>query len=304
VEDGTFYCETTATVGETKTKYYTLEYKRRGRKLKYDMVQDLADTIHRARRRLTKHIHSTHRDTWVRALICLFIDATCARVGNPESAKGKKKTYGVTTLLTGKHVCIKDDKIIIRYRGKHDQPQRHTFTLGNPNGGNGRYPYDALISEKLMVLINEGREHLFTREDGKPFTPQQVNEYFKATKAKKSNGLPEGGAGAPCTVHNLRNYHATRMFVRFAEKFAENRKHVMYEDVLAAYQGRAKTKKKRGKTGILEKIAKKLGNTVPICRKSYIDPKEQVLFFKRWGYRPPECLIRDAFLDEEGHDKA
>lgn len=302
VEDGTFYCETTAMVGESKTKYYTLEYKRRGRELKYKAVQELADKIDDVRGRLTKHIHSKHRDTWVRALICLFIDATCARVGNPESAKGKKKTYGVTTLLTKKHVRINDGEIIISYRGKHDQPQKHKFALGIPDVRNTVYPYDSLISEKLMILINEENEHLFTRADGKPYTPQQVNEYFKTKKADAANGLPEGGAGAPCTVHNLRNYHATKMFVEFAEKFAETRKNVTYEDILAAYQGRSKTKRKSGKTGILEKIAKKLGNKVSICRKAYIDPKEQVLFFKRWGYRPPESVIRDVFLDEEDHN--
>ena len=135
------------------------------------------------RGRLTKHIHSKHRDTWVRALICLFIDATCARVGNPESAKGKKKTYGVTTLLTKKHVRINDGEIIIRYRGKHDQPQKYKFALGIPDVSNTVYPYDSLISEKLMILINEENENLFTRADGKPYTPQQVNEYFKTKKA-------------------------------------------------------------------------------------------------------------------------
>jgi hypothetical protein len=301
VEDGTFYCETTAMVGESKTKYYSLEYKRRGRELKYQTVQKLSDRIDDVRERLTKHIHSKHRDTWVRALICLFIDATCARVGNPDSAKGKKKTYGVTTLLTKKHVRINAGKIIIRYKGKHDQPQRHIFALGIPDK-DAVYPYEALISEKLMTLISEGREYLFTRSDGKPYSPQQVNDYFTSGKARAANGLPEGGAGAPCTVHNLRNYHATKMFVEFAEKFAETRKHITYEDVLAAYQGRSKTKTKTGKTGILEKVAKKLGNTVSICRKSYIDPKEQVFFFKRWGYRPPESLIKDAFLNENDHD--
>jgi DNA topoisomerase-1 len=299
VKDGTFYCETTAMVGQSKTKYYTLEYKRRGRELKYETVQKLADRIDHVRRRLTKHIHSKHRDTWVRALICLFIDATCARVGNPESAKGKKRTYGVTTLLTKKHVRLNDGEIIISYRGKHDKPQKHKFTRGIQDVGNIAYPYDSLISEKLMALINEGNEHLFTRADGKPYAPQQVNEYFTTEKADAGNGLPEGGAGAPCTVHNLRNYHATKMFVEFAERFSETRKNISYEDVLAAYQGRSKTKRKPGKIGILEKVARKLGNTVSICRKSYIDPKEQFLFFKRWGYRPPESLTRDVFLDED-----
>jgi len=299
VEDGTFYCETTAMVGESKTKYYTLEYKRRAREFKYETVQKLADKIDDVRGRLTKHIHSKHRDTRVRALICLFIDATCARVGNPESAKGKNKTYGATTLLTKKHVRINDGEIIISYRGKHDQLQKHKVTLGIPDVGNIAYPYDSLIAEKLMILINEENEHLFTRADGKPYTPQQVNEYFKTEKADAANGLPEGGAGAPCTVHNFRNYHATEMFMEFTEKFGETRKNVTYKDVLAAYQGRSKTKTKSGKTGILEKIAKKLGNTVSICRKSYIDPKEQLFFFKRWGYRPPESLIRDVFLNEK-----
>ncbi len=293
VEDGTYYCETTAMVGQSKTKYYTLEYKRRARELKNETVQRLADKIDGVRGRLTQHIHSKDRDTWVRALICLFIDATCARVGNPESAKGKNKTYGVTTLLTKKHVRIKDGQVIVSYRGKHDQPQRHKFKVRNND-----HPYDSLIAEKLMVLINEENEHLFARADGKPYSPQQVNEYFRAKKANAANGLPEGGAEAPCTVHNLRNYHATKMFIEFTEKFAKTKTDVTYEDVLAAYQGRSKTKTRSGKTGILEKVAKKLGNTVPICRKSYVDPKEQLFFFKLWGYRPPESIIRDVFLDE------
>ena len=300
VEDGTFYCETTAMVGESKTKYYTLAYKRRGRELKYETVQKLGVKIVDIRKRMIKHIRSKHRDTWVRALMCLFIDATCARVGNPESARGPKKTFGVTTLLTKKHVRINEGKIIIRYKGKHNQPQRHVFALGIPDK-HVAYPYEALISEKLMILISEGREFLFTRSDGKPYSPQQVNEYFTFKKTHGANGLPEGGAGAPCTVHNLRNYHATKMFVEYAEKLAKTRKRMTYEDVLAAYQGRSKTKTKSGKKGILEKIAKKLGNTPSICRKSYIDPKEQVFFFKRWGYRPPESLIRDAFLNENDH---
>jgi hypothetical protein len=301
VEDGTFYCETTAMVGESKTKYYTLAYKRRARELKYQTVQKLAERIGDVRKRLVKHIHSKHRDTWVRALICLFIDITCARVGNPDSAKGKNKTYGVTTLRTKKHVRVNGEKINIRYKGKHNQPQRHVIAL-NISKNNASEPYETLISKKLLPLIKENREYLFTRSDGKPYSPQQVNEYFTAAKPDAANGLPEGGAGAPCTVHNLRNLHATEMFIAFAEKLGKNRKHMSYEDILTAYQGRSKTKTRPGKRGILEKIAKKLGNTASICRKSYIDPKEQVAFFKRWGYRPPESLIRDVYLDENDHD--
>ena len=44
-EDGTFYCETSAVVGDSKCKYYTLEYKRRARRIKYDTVGKLATAI-------------------------------------------------------------------------------------------------------------------------------------------------------------------------------------------------------------------------------------------------------------------
>ena len=50
--------------------------------------------------------------------------------------------------------------------------------------------------------------------------------------------------------------------------------------------------------GILQKIAKHLGNTPAICRKAYIAPASQLLFFTRFGYRPPDGLLKDVFHDE------
>lgn len=292
VADGTFYCQTKAVVGESYVKYYTLEYKRRARRMKYDKVDKLAKSINKIRKRLLKHVQSPDRDTWVRALMCMIIDTKCARIGNSESAKGKKRTYGITTLLTAKHVQVKDGQIIIKYKGKHAQPQRHIFRI------NETQQRKKIIAERLMQLISEQNEFLFTRANGKPFTPQSVNEYFTADKPNPDKGLPEGGAAAPCTVHNFRNFHATRIFKEFTQKFAKEHKTATYQQVLEAYQGRNKTAKKRGKKGILDKIAEKLGNTPAICRKAYIDPREQLLFFKEWDFRPPDCLIRDVFVNE------
>ena len=155
-----------------------------------------------------------------------------------------------------------------------------------------------MIAERLLQLITEDNKYLFTRPDGKSYTPQSVNDYFTTDKPAPERGLPEGGAAAPCTVHNLRNYHATRIFTEYAAKFAKDRDSASYDEVLTAYQGQNRTKKHRAKKGVLDVIAEKLGNTPAICRKAYIDPREQLLFFKQWGYRPPDCLIRDVFVHE------
>lgn len=300
IQDGTFYCQSKAVVGDSKVKYYTFQYKRRARKIKYDKVNQLAEAMENIRKTMLRHINSPHRDTWVRALMCMVIDEKYARIGNLTSTKAKNKTYGITTWLTEKHVHPKDDRIIIKYKGKHDQLQKHVFSIKTDAFHQIAGPAHTIIAKKLFELTAENNENLFTREDGKPFTPQQVNEYFTAsTDPDPENNLPQGGAGAPCTVHNLRNYHATRIFNEFAEDFARHRDHAEYDQVLIAYQGRAKTKTKPAVTGITEKIAQALGNTPAICRKSYIDPKAQLMFFRRWGHRPPDALTRDLFVVEE-----
>ncbi|MCD6394499.1 MAG: hypothetical protein J7M40_13450 [Planctomycetes bacterium] len=127
VSDGTFYCSTRPQVGNSEVKYYTLEYKRRARQMKYDKVGELGKSIRKIRRRLLKHARSADRDTRIRALMCLIIDTRCARIGNIESARGEKKTYGITTLLTKKHVRVKDGYVTLKYAGKHERPQKHKY---------------------------------------------------------------------------------------------------------------------------------------------------------------------------------
>ncbi len=298
VSDGTFYCSTRPQVGDSEVKYYTLEYKRRARRMKYDTVGQLGECIRKVRRRLLKHVRSDDRDTRIRALMCLIIDTRCARIGNIESARGDKKTYGITTLLTKKHVHVRDGYIRLRYAGKHERPQNHKYRIYTDGVQIEKHKAEAAIAQGLVGLIAENNHYLFTRANGKPFTPQSVNEYFTADKPDPDKGLPEGGAAAPCTVHNLRNYHATRIFNQLARAFARKQPSPTYEDVLAAYQGCSKTSNRRARRGVLDIIAAKLGNTPAICRKAYIDPRDQLMFFKQFHYRPPDCLIRDVFVHE------
>ena len=296
--DGTFYCSTRPRVGNSEVKYYTLEYKRRARQMKYDKVCELGKSIRKIRRRLLKHVASADRDTKIRALMCLIIDTRCARIGNSESARGEKKTYGITTLLTKKHVQIKNGYVTLKYAGKHERPQKHKYRIYTDPTEKDKHKIEAVIADGLVELAGENNHYLFTRANGKPFTPQSVNEYFTADKPDPGKGLPKGGAAAPCTVHNLRNYHATRIFSEFSRAFARKKPSASYEEVLAAYQGCSKTRSRRARRGVLDIIAKELGNTPAICRKAYIDPREQLMFFKQFGCRPPDCLIRDVFVHE------
>ncbi len=287
VADGTFYCQTSAMAGDSKVKYYTMDYKRRAREIKFAKIAELNRIIDEVRKRMVKHVTSADRDTWVRALVCLIIDAKYARIGNKVSAHAKKKTYGMTTLLTKAHVRVKGDEIIMNYPGKHSQEQKHVFTVYRTKNDRQENPIESLIADRLLELIAEKNEFLFTRSDGKPFTAVQVNEYFTGDgEANAENGSPEGGAGSNCTVHNLRNYHATRIFIMRCTDFAKQRNLAAYSEVLGEYKS------------IIQEIADNLGNTPRICRKSYIDPTEQLMLFKEWGCRPPELLKRDVFVNE------
>lgn len=299
VSDGTFYCQTSAVVGHAKCKHYTLEYKRRARKIKYQAVAQLEEVIENVRKRMLRHLFSKHRDTWVRALMCMFIDSKCARIGNTTSARSKNKTYGVTTLLNDKHVSVKEGRIIIAYIGKHNQPQKHVLRIYRTKKQKQRNQRASLIAQRMLELIQENNKHLFTRENGKPYTAKMVNEYFTADRPDPDRNLPQGGAGAPCTVHNIRNYHATRIFNELADDFEQKSSNPSYEDVLAKYQGSTRTNPPV--KGILDKVAKVLQNTPAICRKAYINPDDQLHLFTRFGYRPPDVLINDLFVID--HDR-
>lgn len=296
VNDGTFYCVTHAAIGDSITKHYTLEYKRRARKLKYDSVRDLGESIEEVRRRLIEHLSCEHRNTWVQAVMCLFMDLTCARIGNMASAEGENQAFGVTTFRTREHVRIHEDYIEIAYLGKHQQPQRHVLSMRGVLSDRG---IEYRVASKVLSLAKEKRQHLFTQENGKPFTPDMVNDYFTCRNPAPDRDLPCGGAGAPCTVHNLRNYHATRRFSEFVHEFSMTHHNPSYEELLIAYQGCAKSCKRQEVKGILQSIAEMLGNTPGICRRAYIDPREQLMFFRRWGYRPPDSLIRDLYENED-----
>ncbi len=296
VDDGTFYCVTHAAVGDSITKHYTLEYKRRARKLKYDSVRALGQTIEDVRRRMIEHLSCNHRNTWVRAVMCLFMDLTCARIGNSASAEREIQAFGVTTIRTREHVRIHQDALEICYMGKHQQAQRHHLSI---QGVLCNKEIEYRVASKIVSLANEKREFLFTQHNGRPFTPDMVNEYFTCRSPAPESDLPFGGAGAPCTVHNLRNYHATRIFMNFVRDFAKNHSQPTYEDLLIAYQGCSASRKRNAEKGILQTIAELLGNTPGICRRAYIDPREQLMFFRRWGYRPPDALIRDLYENED-----
>lgn len=296
VNDGTFYCITHAAMGDSLTKHYTLEYKRRARKLKYDSVRVLGESIEEVRKRLIEHLSCEHRNTWVQAVMCLFMDLTCARIGNTASAEGENQAFGVTTFRTREHVRIHKDYIEIAYLGKHQQAQRHVLSMRDALSGRA---IEYRVASKVLLLAKEKRQHLFTQENGKPFSPDMVNDYFTCRFPAPDRGLPMGGAGAPCTVHNLRNFHATRRFSEFVHEFAATHYNPSYEDLLIAYQGCTRSSKRQEIKGILQSIAEMLGNTPGICRRAYIDPREQLMFFKRWGYRPPDALIRDLYENED-----
>ena len=83
--------------------------------------------------------------------------------------------------------AIHGDVIDIAYAGKHQQAQRHVLSMRGLLSDRG---VEQRVAEKVLILAREKRQHLFTQENGKPFTPDMVNDYFTARQPDPDRDLP------------------------------------------------------------------------------------------------------------------
>jgi DNA topoisomerase I len=193
----------------------------------------------RALRRLRQ---TTERDLMRRGLprekvlatVVRLLELTHARIGNEQYAKANK-SYGLTT-LENRHVDVEGGTLRFHFRGKSGKPQ----VLG-------------VESPRLARIVRQCEElpgqHLFEYidDDGvvRPIGSHDVNEYIRAS------------SGGDFSAKDFRTLAGTVLAARAMRA-----------------QGRSQTKAqwKRAVRAALELVAGHLGNTVAVCRKSYVHP--------------------------------
>jgi DNA topoisomerase I len=170
----------------------------------------------------------------VLAAVVRLLETTLIRVGNEEYAK-TNHSFGLTTLLD-KHVQVKGSTAHFTFRGKsgvHHDVDVHDHRLVRII----RRCHDLPGHELFQFVDEEGATHLIDSA--------AVNEYLHEI------------AGEEFTAKDFRTWAGT----------------VLAAEALRTCEVcEAATQRKRNVVAAVEETARRLGNTVAVCRKCYIHP--------------------------------
>jgi DNA topoisomerase-1 len=161
--------------------------------------------------------------------------STAIRIGNEEYAR-ENDSYGLTTMRE-EHVDVKGSTVRFRFRGKSGK--EHEVKIRDKRIARIIKRSQDLPGQQLFeYLDDDGTQH--------PVRSEDVNEYLKA--------ISDGDF----TAKDFRTWEAT----------------VMCALELAALDAEEQnqTERKRLVTDVITKVAAHLGNTIAVCKKSYIYP--------------------------------
>ncbi len=202
---------------------------------KFARMTEFAKALPEIRQRVQKDLR---KQGWpldkVTALVVSILDESYLRIGNAAYAK-ENESYGLTTLRR-KHMALNGSKVEFYFRAKSGKDQ--DVTIRKP---------------RLIRLIKECSElpgyEIFKYVDDEGSThklsSQDVNAYLHEI----------GGIGF--TAKDFRTWGGTVLAVK------------AYEQTKAEI---AANPRRKFTTNLVRNVAKKLGNTVAICREYYIHP--------------------------------
>ena len=143
------------------------------------------------------------------------------------------RSFGLTT-LRNRHAAVSGSRLRLSFRGKSGK--EHTVALDDPRVARVVRRCQAMPGQDLFqCLDDDGVAHVVGSAD--------VNDYIRAI------------AGADFTAKDFRTWHGT------AHALA------LWTEQGANAESRASAKE------LLAEVARRLGNTVAVCRKSYVHPR-------------------------------
>jgi DNA topoisomerase-1 len=174
------------------------------------------------------------RETVVAAIVRL-LDTSLMRVGNDEYARSNG-SFGLTTLRK-RHVNIHGSQLRLRFRGKSGVQQ--DVSLSDPRIARVVRRCQALPGQELFHYVNDkGEVHSVGSTD--------VNGYLEAACKGKF------------TAKDFRTWHGSELALRLWRKLGEAEQ--LQPTAVQANR-------------LLEEVADLLGNTLAVCRKSYVHPR-------------------------------
>jgi DNA topoisomerase-1 len=202
---------------------------------KFDRLQAFADALPRIRARTATDLRRAGlpREK-VLATVVQLLEKSLIRVGNEEYAR-QNQSFGLTTLRDS-HVDVRGGTLRFEFRGKSGK--RHSVAVGEPRLARiVKQCRDLPGQELFQYLDDDGGRQDVTSADVNAYVREIAGDEFTAKDFRTW-----AGTVLACTA--LRELEA-------AANAAEAKRHVLTA---------------------IEAVAKLLGNTQAVCRKSYIHP--------------------------------
>ena len=187
----------------------------------------------RVRSDLAAPVGMTPRRETVLATLVRLLDTTLVRIGNDEYAR-TNRSYGLTT-LRNRHADVKGSRLFLKFRGKSGI--EHDVSLDDPRVARVVRRCQAMPGQDLFQYEDEAG---VVRSVGSA----EVNDYLRET------------GGADFTAKDFRTWHGS---VDALDLWAE--------------ECAADPASRRSPNQLLAEVARRLGNTVAVCRKAYVHPR-------------------------------
>jgi DNA topoisomerase-1 len=178
--------------------------------------------------------------TRVLATLVRLLDTTYLRVGN-EAYASSNQSYGLTTLRT-RHVQLKGNQLMLRFRGKSGVLQE--AELDDPRVARVVRHCQQLPGQELFQYLDEdGTPHAVGSTD--------VNDYLCE--------VAQTAEGDPFTAKDFRTWHGTTQALELTR-------------LACSQQDSPDSRARLSAKAILAEVAQQLGNTPAVCKKSYVHP--------------------------------
>ena len=243
--------------------------------LKFEHLRDFGRALPTIRRRVRRVLDTPGGATLARvvAAIVRLLDTTCLRIGNPEYLR-ENGSCGLSTLRK-RHVEPRGDQLRLRFIGKG----------GKPQAAHVEDPRVARLVRRCQDLPGQALFR-YLDDDGRP----------QAVESTHVNAWLAEVAGVHVTAKDFRTWHGSVQALSLA--------------LDACNRGAEGGAAPRPAKAVIAEVARRLGNTPAVCRKSYIHPRVLALLEGidrdgaprvqmsacRWVRHPP--VVRGLRVDE------
>jgi DNA topoisomerase I len=200
---------------------------------KFDRLQLFGKVLPKIRRAVARDLRQPKLPREkVLAALVQLLELSAARIGN-EQYVNENKSYGLST-LRNQHARVSGPAIHLKFRGKTGK--EHELDFHHPTLAKIIRKCQHLPGQKLFEYIDEQGIHAIRSED--------VNAYLSEI------------SGASITTKDFRTWKATALAMR----------------LLSRADGPDSGSKRKNVRVVIGEVARHLGNTPTICKKSYVHP--------------------------------